>query len=324
MENNIHSLKILATLWPQHSNKCSINLGIIAEFASRSHCDPILYFKMLLKDILPYVKEKSVFFQECLLLSFFLKIDSKLIVKAISETSVYVHDENDLETLAEEVWKFNRKYWKLKPQWVKDTSSVDTIWGRQLRRKSSAEKEEKEKQEYLVWYNDTEPEGESISRKDKNYILNNEINKLDLLIIKEEAHLQVFICGNEDKPPGPTAFKVLYYILKHKGYGGTSWNLANNIYNVNDILKLGDGDYKDLYEAIKYYDKLEEANKQKSKGELKDKIAEFSKKAGSRIKYLNKNILKDLDTKLEADSITEEYSFVPMIKYCLIEERPDL
>lgn len=185
-----------------------------------------------------------------------------------------------------------------------------------------AVQDEKEtKLEYRVWYKDSEPTGKLIGPKEKEQIMATEKERYDLLILREETLTQVFINGKKAQtPPGKLAYRILVYVLKHKGAGGTAWNIAKHVWNVSEVKEFGD--LREIAKALQQQEKLEEGKLQELAGITKDKVADFSNLVRRRISDLNKSFLIILKTKLEANAM-DEYELTKTLQYCLIEKLSD-
>lgn len=93
-----------------------------------------MYFELLFRDVLPHVCDKREFFHQVLLGAFVLRCDCKEIIAGISQAASNVQSPSDLEVLAEEVWGFNARHWKIDDQWILDTVPESTGLGAALRR----------------------------------------------------------------------------------------------------------------------------------------------------------------------------------------------
>lgn len=172
---------------------------------------------------------------------------------------------------------------------------------------------EEEKAEYRVWYKDSEPKGEPLDSKGKEDIVTNP-KKYELLIIREETRTQVFIKGEESKrPPGKLAYRILVYVLKNKGAGGTAWDIAQHVWESKY-----NRPFKDVRETIKSIEMQERIDKARIEQSTED-IERISTLVRRRITDLNKYFLKKLSIKLEAKEM-DEYELTTVPKYCLIEK----
>ena len=201
---------------------------------------------------------------------------------------------------------------------VKISKQIQTL-GDSLTKRVRTDKRFKtvvEKAEYRVWFNDSESEGKPVDAKQKEDIIANP-GKYALLISREETLTQAFINGKKVRPPsGKLTYKVLSYILKHKGAGGTAWNIAQHIFDVKYATDFKD--VRELVKAIKIQPDLDKARRQATEELFKKEVGRFSKLVGRRIEDLNKFFLKK--AKLKANEL-DEYEFMPHIpNYCLIEK----
>lgn len=172
-----------------------------------------------------------------------------------------------------------------------------------------------EKAEYRVWYKDSEPKGKPLDSKEKEDIVTNP-KKYELLIIREETRTQVFIRGEESKrPPGKLAYRILVYVLKHKGAGGTAWNIAQHVWESTCTAS-----FKDVRESMKAIEMQQRIEKAKIEDSMTE-IERISALVRRRVTDLNKRFFKKLKVKLEADKEMDEYEFIPRVpNYCLIEK----
>ncbi|MDP1854216.1 MAG: hypothetical protein Q8L26_08470 [Candidatus Omnitrophota bacterium] len=178
-------------------------------------------------------------------------------------------------------------------------------------------KPEAEKAEYGVWFNDSEPKGKSADTKQKEDIIAN-LGKYALFISREETRTQAFINGKKVRAPsGKLTYRVLSYILKHKGSGGTAWNMAQHVFDVRYAIDFKD--VRELVKAIKIQPDLDRAKRQAAEELFKDKVEDISKKLRRRIEDLNNLFFKKLNAKLKANEM-DEYELIPMPNYCLIEK----
>ncbi len=174
---------------------------------------------------------------------------------------------------------------------------------------------------YAVWHNDSEPAGKLISTEIKGEILEG-MSKYKLLVLKENTFTHFFINGKKVKGiGGELLYRILEFILKNKGAGGTAWNIAKNIHDVDEAAKVGD--LKKMAGAVKQSPMRERAMAQAKAKYYQDDVASFSKLTRRRITDLNSYLSKNLDTKLVPNTL-DEYELTPSIEYCLIEKRTDL
>ncbi len=177
--------------------------------------------------------------------------------------------------------------------------------------------DEEEQTEYRIWYKGSEPEGERIDSKVKEDKIEN-AKDYDLLIIREETRTQVFINGKKVRPvSGKLTYRVLNYVLRNKGSGGTAWNIAEHIFDV----KYADDfrDIRGLVKAIKMQPDLDKAKRQTAEELFKGEAKRFSKLARRRIEDLNKFFLKKIPTELKTNEM-KEFELTPLPNYCLIEK----
>jgi hypothetical protein len=189
----------------------------------------------------------------------------------------------------------------------------------ELRERKALEKEKKaiepaeEKAEYRVWYKDSEPKGKPIYTEDKEAEIKN-VKNYNLLIVREETRTQVFINGKKSKrPPGKLAYRILSYVLKHKGSGGTAWDVAQHVWSSKYTIP-----FKDVRESIKTIGMQQRIEKARIEQSTED-IEHISALVRRRITDLNKYFLKKLNIKLEAKEM-DEYELTTVPKYCLIEK----
>ena len=123
-------LKSLVALWVKYP----IARGIAAEWARRSECDAASYFRLLFKDVLPYVDDKATFFNDTLLLSFLVPYEAKEILLGLAEACEEIHEDTDLGLLAHEVCEFNQRFWRVEKDWILEAISKENVLGRHLRR----------------------------------------------------------------------------------------------------------------------------------------------------------------------------------------------
>lgn len=156
---------------------------------------------------------------------------------------------------------------------------------------------------FRVWYADSEPEGMPVAAGEKRDIEAAK-GRYELLIVKDATATSVFVKGREVKaPPGRKAYKILSYILKHKGHGGTAWNIALHVYDESEP-------------------RLLDARKEAVSGVVEGDeslVNLFSRRIARRIADLNR-YLSQLKTELKADDQVFEYSLTRTPRYCLIEE----
>ena len=177
----------------------------------------------------------------------------------------------------------------------------------------TVERVEDEKLEYRAWYKDSEPKGKPLDSKEKEDIVTNP-KKYELLIIREETRTQVFIRGEESKrPPGKLAYRILSYVLQHKGSGGTAWNIAQHVWESKYITPFKD--VRETMKAVEIQQRIEKARIEQST----EDIEHISTLVRRRIADLNKYFLKKLNIKLEAKEM-DEYELTTIPKYCLIEK----
>lgn len=179
--------------------------------------------------------------------------------------------------------------------------------------KAELKRPEGEKMEYRVWYKDSESRGKPIRAEEKEDKIKN-AKDYGLLIIREETKTQVFIKGEESKrPPGKLAYRILVYVLKHKGAGGTAWNIAQHVWESTCTASFKD--VRESMKSIEMQQRIDEARIEQST----DDIEHISTLVRRRVTDLNKYFLKKLNIKLEAKEMGEyELTIVP--KYCLIEK----
>lgn len=174
-------------------------------------------------------------------------------------------------------------------------------------------KPEEEKAEYRVWYKDSGPKGKPIDVKEKEGIIANSKN-YGLVIVREETRTQVFIKGKEiGRPPGKLAYRILSYVLKHKGSGGTAWNIAQHVWESTCTAS-----FKDVRESIKAIEMQQRIEKAKIEDSMTE-IERISTLVRRRVTDLNKYFLKKLNIKLQAKEMGE-YELTTVPKYCLIEK----
>lgn len=176
--------------------------------------------------------------------------------------------------------------------------------------------EAEENLEYKVWYKDSKPKGELIDIDEKEKIVNSP--KYNLLIIKEETHTQIFINGKKTKgPPGKLAYRILTYVLKNKGTGGTAWNIAKHVWDIAETGKLKE--LREIVKAVELKPNITKAEMQFKMGNTKGEVEDISKRVRRRIEDLNKLFLTKIKTKLQANEM-DEYELIPAPNYCLIEK----
>lgn len=147
-----------------------------------------------------------------------------------------------------------------------------------------------------MWSNETTAQGEPFSVKDKEAAAVNP-RKYDFLIIKDQTSTLVFVNGQKSAtPPGKRAYKILSYVLKNRGNGGSPWNIAQYVFAGEPLLE-------------------------RTRRERDEKnISVFSRRISRRIIDLNAYLKTiGLHSKLEADQL-DEYKLAPLPGYCLIEQ----
>lgn len=173
------------------------------------------------------------------------------------------------------------------------------------------------KNEYArMWTNDAEPEGKNITIVEKNNVLDRR-HEYNLLIIKEETSTNIYINGEKTKIlRGKLTYRILSYVLKYKGTGGTAWNIAKHVWSNEEVIEYGD--LREYSKALKYRKEIEKGKKQESEDIVQDVVSRYSRRISRRIIDVN-NFLEPLKTKLEAND-QDEYQFTKPIIYCLIEK----
>lgn len=174
-----------------------------------------------------------------------------------------------------------------------------------------------EKDAYRVWYKCSTPKGEPLDEEEKEDEIAN-AKKYELLIAREVTRTQTFLKGNKSRSTsGKLSYRILSYILKHKGSGGTAWNIAKHIWDVEEVEKFKD--LREMAKAVKLQPRLQQAEMELAADNAKGEVERVSKLVRRRIEDLNKIFLKKLCAKLKANEMGE-YELVPLIDYCLIEK----
>ena len=178
------------------------------------------------------------------------------------------------------------------------------------------------KVEYKVWYKNSEPGGIELTKEAKEELVKNDLDKYILFIIREDNLTHTYIKEKlTNNPPGKVAYRILSYVLKNKGKGGTAWNLARYLYDVREAVKFKD--IRELQKIIKQKSGLYKDNIEERLEKPGDNVKYFSDRVGQRINELNIKFLKKLKIKLEADAMGE-YKLNKSLRYCLIEKIFDL
>ena len=182
---------------------------------------------------------------------------------------------------------------------------------------SEQPEESEAKQEFArMWTNDTDPKGIPISVEQKKNVIEKK-EKYQLLVIIEKTRTQIYLEGEPKKIPGNKAFQILCYLLTHNGYGGTLWNIAQNIYGETESIVIND--IKQGITKLKNSDDFNIAIKQAEEGYFNGKVLEFSKRVKSRITNLNNTLFSNYFSKLTSNELSDDYSFSTMIKFCIIK-----
>ena len=172
---------------------------------------------------------------------------------------------------------------------------------------------------FKLWHAKSDPNGERISREKKDSIGANP-GEFELLIIRDTTLTEVFVNGRpSDPPPGRLAYLILSYVLKHRGTGGTAWNIAKHVYDIEEVA--GFQDLGEMARALKSMPDLEQAKLLEKRDQLMHYDETFSKRVNQRIVAVNKYFRRlGLETSLEADRTLREYELTPSVNYCLIEK----
>jgi len=195
---------------------------------------------------------------------------------------------------------------------------VPFVFKEETERIGKTAKHQDKETEYRVWFNNTEPQGKSINIEERDQYISDK-HQYDLLILQEETFTHFYNHDNEiEPPPGDLPYRILTYILKNKGTGGTAWNIAKQIHEVNEGRAIRD--LKTLAKAIKEQPRIEQGKAQHKAGNYQKNVAEFSKLTSRRIVDLNDKFLNELKTNLNAKNKLKEYRLDPPIKYCFIEK----
>lgn len=174
--------------------------------------------------------------------------------------------------------------------------------------------------EYLAWYKDTEPSGIPLDMKTKKRIVNNDKKKHDLLIVLDETVTSVYLSGSVvEPPPGKMALRILCYILRNRGAGGTAWNLAKQVWDISFVKQFGD--LRELLKAVERNKQIEEARREAALNITKGDVAKLSNLVSRRIGELNR-YFEDIELKarIDAENSMDEYKFSDPIEYCLIQK----
>ena len=87
---------------------------------------------------------------------------------------------------------------------------------------------------FRVWDRRSSHTGDRLTETEKDDILSSP-EKFDLLICGEETLTRVFMGGFESgPPPGRQVCRILAYVLKNRGSGGTAWNIAQHVCHSRD------------------------------------------------------------------------------------------
>lgn len=231
------------------------------------------------------------------LLKFFIDVWSEevndkdsQIDQSIKDLSIY---EECFNKMSEEVNQVHKKLSQVRTGWYSQQSSE----------KFKSQNKRTKNYEYKAWHEDTSPNGLLIDEKKKDDIVTNGSENYDLIVIKEETFTQVFIEGRKAVSIGGLSFDILIYVLKHKGTGGNSWNIAKHIYNSSEV---------------------KEAEREEDEEFKSDKRARISSKVRQSIKRLNDYLISNkLDVTLTSKH-KNPYKLTRQIRYCLIERISNL
>ncbi len=150
-----------------------------------------------------------------------------------------------------------------------------------------------------VWYPDTEKRGESVSDEGLDKVMSSK-DRCELMVINSEAGKEVYFKGELQKSLSPLLHKMLAWILKNRGNGGSVLALLENVW----------GESKDTLQRIRQSLKIPEIARKNE-----DKV--YTRKTDKAVGVLNK-YLESLKVRIETKK-TGQYRLSRNLKYCLIE-----